>query len=138
MARWLPLLPEGGLRRLMGKWLGSLMPARTRETALLQALFEEVLYHRLTRADILSALWRTVDYYARDFKAQDLAGWDGKVLLVMADDDPGTPGPVRAALSALYPGARQHLFHGTGHVTSVLKEQEFQAAIDEFLVTVSR
>jgi pimeloyl-ACP methyl ester carboxylesterase len=133
MARWLPLLPEWALRRLMGKWLGSLMPAKMAETTLLIAMFEELLYHRLTKADILSTLWRTVDYYAQQFTPQDLAGWPGKVLLVMADDDPGTPEPVRAAMCALYPGARLHLFHGTGHVTSVLKEEEYQAMIEQFL-----
>jgi pimeloyl-ACP methyl ester carboxylesterase len=133
MVKWLPLLPEGILRWLMGKQLGSLMPAKTAETALLHAMFEEVLYHHITKADILSSFWRTVDYYALEYTPQDLAEWPGKVLLVMAGDDPGTPEPVRAALSALYPGARLHLFHGTGHVTSVLKEEEYQAVIGEFL-----
>jgi pimeloyl-ACP methyl ester carboxylesterase len=54
----------------------------------------------------------------------------------MADDDPGTPESVRDAMSALYPGARLHLFHGTGHSTSVLKEQEYQEAIEQFLEEV--
>jgi pimeloyl-ACP methyl ester carboxylesterase len=133
MVGWLPLLPEGILRWLMGKRLGSLMPTKTAETALLHALFEELLYHRLTKADILSSFWRTIDYCAQEYTPQDLAGWPGKVLLVMADDDPSTPEPVRAALSALYPGARLHLLHGTGHVTSVLKEEEYQAVIGRFL-----
>jgi pimeloyl-ACP methyl ester carboxylesterase len=78
-------------------------------------------------------LWRTVDYFGRQYTPQDLSGWPGKVLLVLADDDPGTPEPVRAALSALYPEARLHLFHGTGHVTSVLERDEYQAVIDTFL-----
>jgi pimeloyl-ACP methyl ester carboxylesterase len=133
MVRWLPLLPQGVLRRLMGKWLSPLMPAKTAETALLRAMFQELLYHRLTKADILSTLERTTDYFALKFTPQDLAGWLGQVLLVLADDDPGTPEPVRAALQALYPEAGLHLFHGTGHVTSVLKEAEYQAAIGEFL-----
>lgn len=133
MVRWLPLLPEGVLRWLMGKQLGSLMPAKTAETSLLHAMFAELLYHRLTKADILSSFWRTVDYCALVYTPQDLAGWPGQVLLVMADNDPGTPEPVRAALSALYPGATLHLFHGTGHVTSILNEEEYQAVIGRFL-----
>jgi len=130
---WLPLLPEGVLRWVMGKRLTSLMPVKTAETALLQAMFEEILYHRLTKADITSIIWRTFDYYAKEYTPQDLAGWHGKVLLVMADDDPSTPESVRAAMSALYPEAMLHLFHGTGHVTSVLKEEEYQAVIGRFL-----
>jgi len=133
MAGWMQLLPEGALRRLMGKRFSSLMPAKTAETSLFHAMFDELLYHRLTKADILSTLWRTVDYCAQEYSPQDLAGWSGKVLLVMTDDDPSTPEPVRAAMSALYPGARLHLFHGTGHSTSLLKEEEYQALIGEFL-----
>jgi pimeloyl-ACP methyl ester carboxylesterase len=133
LMRWLPLVPEGILRSLMGKRLGSLLPARTTETALLHAMFEELLYHHLTKSDILNTLWRTVDYCAQQYSPQDLVDWPGKVLLVLADDDPATPEPVRAALSALYPEARLHLFHGTGHATSVLKEKEYQAVIEVFL-----
>jgi pimeloyl-ACP methyl ester carboxylesterase len=133
IAGWLPFLPEGGLRWLMGRWLNPLMPAKKPETAFMHAMFEELLYHRLTKADILSIFWRTVDYFAQKYTPQDLADWPGKVLLVMADDDPSTPEPVRAAMSALYPGARMHLFHGTGHGTSVLEEEEYQAAIGRFL-----
>jgi pimeloyl-ACP methyl ester carboxylesterase len=136
MAGWMPLLPEGILRRVMGKRLRVLMPVKTAETSLFHAMFEELLYDRLTKADILSTIWRTVDYYAQQYTPQDLAGWPGKVLLVMADDDPSTPEPVRIAMSALYPGARLHLFHGTGHGTSVLKEEEYQAVIDQFLEEV--
>jgi len=136
MARWMPLLPEGMLRWFMGKRLGALLPARTPETSLFHAMFEELLYLRLTKVDLLSTVYRTVDYYSQEYTPQDLVGWLGKVLLVMADDDPGTPESVRIAMSALYPGARLHLFHGTGHSTSVLKEQEYQQAIEQFLEEV--
>jgi pimeloyl-ACP methyl ester carboxylesterase len=133
MARWMPLLPEGMLRWLMGRRLGALMPAKTPEVSLFHAMFKELLYLRLKKVDLLSTVYRTVDYYTHEFTPQDLVGWPGKVLLVMADDDPGTPDSVRHAMSTLYPGARLHLFHGTGHSTSVLKEQEYQEAIGQFL-----
>jgi pimeloyl-ACP methyl ester carboxylesterase len=133
MASWMPLLPEGMLRWLMGKRLGALMPARAPEMSLFHAMFQELLFRRLTKPNLLSTINRTVDYYAQEYTPQDLVGWPGKVLLVMADDDPGTPESVRNAMSALYPGANLHLFHGTGHSTSVLKEQEYQQAIDQFL-----
>jgi pimeloyl-ACP methyl ester carboxylesterase len=136
MARWMSLLPDGVLRWLMGKRLGALMPAKTPEVSLFHAIFKELLDHRLTKVDLLSTVYRTVDYYTREYTTQDLVGWPGKVLLVMADDDPGTPETVREAMSALYPGARLHLFHGTGHSTSVLKEQEYQEAIEQFLEEV--
>lgn len=130
---WLRLLPEGVLRWLMGKRLGSLMPVKTGEMALMHAMFNELLYHRLTKADVLSIFWRTIDYCALEFTPQDLADWPGKVLLVLADDDPSTPEAVRLELGDLYPQARLQLFHGTGHVTSILKQDEYQAVIGEFL-----
>ena len=122
----------------MGKWLGSLMPDKTAETSLLHAMFAELVYHRLTKADILSNFWRTIDYCDQVFTPHDLADWPGKVLLVMAEDDPSTPEAVRAGMNVLYPGARLHLFHGTGHATSVLDEEEYQAVIGRFLDEVSR
>jgi pimeloyl-ACP methyl ester carboxylesterase len=138
MVWWLPLLPGRALRWLMGKWLGSLMPDKTAETSLLHAMFAELVYHRLTKADILSNFWRTIDYCDQVFTPHDLADWPGKVLLVMAEDDPSTPEAVRAGMNVLYPGARLHLFHGTGHATSVLDEEEYQAVIGRFLDEVSR
>jgi pimeloyl-ACP methyl ester carboxylesterase len=40
---------------------------------------------------------------------------------------------VRTALQTLYPQARLHLFHGTGHTTAVSDQEEYQAVMDEFL-----
>jgi pimeloyl-ACP methyl ester carboxylesterase len=136
--RLMALLPLGLLRWVLGRQLSKLMPADTSSGpgALLMAMFQETLNYRLNKADILGIFWRTLDYYARTFTHQDLANWPGKVLLVLADDDPGTPEPVRAALQALYPSARMHLLHGGGHVTSVVNQEEYQAVIDEFLSKV--
>jgi pimeloyl-ACP methyl ester carboxylesterase len=89
--------------------------------------------YRLTKLDALTTLWRTVDYNARRFTPLDLASWPGKTLLVLADDDPSTPAPVRLAVAALYPGARVHLFHGTGHAAALLKQDEYLAVIEEFI-----
>ncbi|MBN2257922.1 MAG: alpha/beta hydrolase [Anaerolineaceae bacterium] len=133
MARWMKWLPEGILRWLMGRMLGKMMPPHDDRMVLMLGHFKELLYHRLTKVDMLGTVLRWGDYYARVFTPADLKGWPGRVLLVLADDDPGTPEAERAKLSALYPAARVHLFHGTGHVTSVLKEQEYQAVIDGFL-----
>jgi pimeloyl-ACP methyl ester carboxylesterase len=136
MARWMRLLPEGMLRWLMRRRLGTLMPAKSPETSIFHALFEELLYFRLKKVDLVSTVDRTVDYCSLGYTPEDLVGWPGRVLLVMSDDDPGTPESVRDAMRALYPTARLQLFHGTGHSTSVLKEQEYQEAIERFLEEV--
>jgi pimeloyl-ACP methyl ester carboxylesterase len=129
----LRVLPEGLLRWLLGKRMGALLPEKTDQVALMYALYRELLDLRLKKADFLGIFWRTVDYCALQFTPQDLAEWEGRVLLVLADDDPGTPEAVRLELSRLYPPARMHLFHGTGHASSVLNQEEYQAVIGAFL-----
>jgi pimeloyl-ACP methyl ester carboxylesterase len=133
LMRWFALLPEGALRWLMGKRLSGLLPEKTPETAVLYATFQEMLRFRLTKADLMALMWRTVDFTSREFTPSDLAGWPGRVSLVLADDDPSTPEDVRARLQALYPDAKMHLFHGGGHATSVARQNEYLAVIDEFL-----
>ena len=67
------------------------------------------------------------------FAPADLASWSGRVLLIFADDDPGTPEAVRARMEELYPGAQLHLFYGTKHSAPVIKREEFVAVVEAFL-----
>lgn len=55
------------------------------------------------------------------------------VLIVEADDDPLFPPRKRAALHALYPGARTHVFHGTGHAAAVLQPDAYADVIRRFV-----
>ena len=135
MWKKMSLLPTAVLRWIVGRALGKLKPADTASPAalFLLAMFHEALHHHLAKADLLAIMDRTLDFYARNFTAQDLAGWPGKILLVLADDDPASPEKVRTALQTLYPGARLHVFHGTGHITAVTNQTEYLAVMDEFL-----
>jgi pimeloyl-ACP methyl ester carboxylesterase len=139
MVKMFSLLPTGGLRWVLGRSLGKIMPADTSAPAmrLMLAMFREIMHYHLTKADFLGILDRTLDFYGRAFTPEDLAGWPGKVLLVLAEDDPASPERVRAALQQLYPQAELHLFQGTGHVTSVSNQVEYQAVIGEFLYNQS-
>jgi len=127
------ILPVGALRRLMNRGLSKLMPEKTTESALLFAIYRELLRFRLTKADVLGILSRTVDYERHRFTPEDLADWPGRILLMMTDNDRTTPESVRADFKRLYPQARVHLFKGTGHVTSWEKADEYRAVINEFL-----
>ncbi len=129
------LLPTGVLRGLLNRSLGKLMPADSSAPAvqLMLAMTREITNHRLTKTDLIAIMDRTFDFYLRPFAAEDLAGWPGKVLLVLAEDDPASPEKVRAAFKDLYPQAEWKLFRGSGHTTSVTNQTEYQAAMDEFL-----
>ncbi|MGB7537777.1 MAG: alpha/beta hydrolase [Anaerolineales bacterium] len=135
MMKALFLLPTGVLRWMLGRSLGKLMPADASSPSVLLMLaqFREIMNHHLTKADFLGIMDRTLDFYGQAFTAQDLAGWPGKVMLVLAEDDPASPERVRAAFRNLYPKAEWKLFHGTGHTTSVTNSGEYQAVMDEFL-----
>ena len=81
---------------------------------------------------------RTVDVGTNDrFTPEDLAQWKGRILLLMADDDPATPEPVRQAIMAMYPQVQVRLFSGSGHMTAALQQEEYFAAMDEFLGKVT-
>jgi pimeloyl-ACP methyl ester carboxylesterase len=133
--RWVRWLPSPALRTVFRLRLGRLFPkAGPPELALSRALFNEILDDRLSKAGILSMMRRVTDLAASyHFTPRDLDAWPGRVLLLMADDDPATPEPVRRALLALYPGAESCVFSGTGHATAVLKQEEYFAAMDRFL-----
>jgi pimeloyl-ACP methyl ester carboxylesterase len=115
------------------------MPADASSPAMLLmlAIYHEVMNDHLTKADFLAIIGRTLDFYGRAFTAQDLAGWPGKVLLVLAEDDPASPDRVRSALQVLYPQAALHLFRGTGHTAGVTNQEEYQAVMDKFLRAIS-
>jgi len=133
MLRWAKLLPSGILRWMLSLSLGRLMPEKTQDMALQFAIYAELLRVRLTKADILSILTRTVDYEAHRFTPDDLADWLGRILIMMTENDRTTPEEVREDFKRLYPQAHIHVFEGTGHVTSWEQADAYRAVINDFL-----
>ena len=133
--RWMRLLPATALRAYFRMRLGKLFPEEQHpELTLSKALLAEIVNYRLTKAQLISLMRRVVDLGVNyRFAPDDLRDWPGSILLLMADDDPATPEPVREAMAATYPQAQMRLFSGTGHATAILKQDEYFAAIDEFL-----
>ncbi len=131
--RWLRLLPMALLRAIVSKRLAGLLPEGP-AAAMLAAYVTEVLTYQTTKEGLLNGFRRGADFdLNRSFTPEDLVDWPGRILLVMADDDPSTPEPVRRAMQALYPQAEVHLFHGTGHAAPILKQEEYFSVIETFL-----
>lgn len=133
-ARWFPVLPMSMLRSVYRRSTSGLLPEEHPETVLADAQYDHIVDLVLTKRDLVGMYRRIADYdtnYA--FTPGDLAGWPGQVLLIFADDDPGTPETVRTHMQELYPGAQLHLFYGTKHAAPVVKRDEFVAVIEEFL-----
>ncbi len=132
--RWLPLLPMKLLRLLFERSMSGLLPEDGPDTRLHRAFFKDVIRHQLTKDRLISSYRRIADFDSNYvFTENDLSEWDGAVLLVMADDDPGTPEPVRNVLKTLYPLARVKMFSGTGHAAPLLKSDEYHATIEAFV-----
>lgn len=133
--RWLPKLPMFLLRHQYRKVMMGLVPKRP-ETALTRAHLEEIIALHLTKDWMVNGYRRVADYDQNHrFLPSDLEGWPGRILLLMADNDPATPEPVRERMKALYPNAEVRLFEGSGHITGVLKREEYLKAMEEFLET---
>jgi len=122
-------MPAGLVRALLRRRLGGVLRDAD---PFYRACFAEGL-GRLGKRDLAARLRAGAGFAARRFAANDLDGWRGRVLIIEADDDPMIAAPSREALRALYPGAARHLFRGTGHATSILRPEEYNAVVAGFL-----
>lgn len=130
--RWFRFLPLFLLRAQYRKVMLGLMPD-VPELALTRAYLEELIALEVTKKSLLAGYRRVVDFDGQRFAPADLDGWPGRILLLMAEDDPATPEPIRREMQSLYPRAEVALFSGSGHVTGVLLRDEYLAAMDSFL-----
>jgi pimeloyl-ACP methyl ester carboxylesterase len=120
-------------RMLRQRMTGILPPRPTPELALVAAQIHETVDTKLTRQAALNTFSRMMDFDQHPFTPADLAGWQGKTLIMLAEDDPTTPPAMRTTLVGLYPGATLHLFKGSGHATSILETDEYIRVMDDFL-----
>jgi pimeloyl-ACP methyl ester carboxylesterase len=132
----LKLMPFGVLRSLMNRSFsrlvreGELKP----EQKLMMAQLKEIMHTRVGRKDILAALLRLIDqtdHYS--FEPEDLADWQGQMLILMGSEDPSTTPDKREALAKLYPRAEHVVFDGADHSVSVTHREQYYQALDEFL-----
>jgi pimeloyl-ACP methyl ester carboxylesterase len=128
----LTVLPLRWLRRLFT--LGN--QRATQEITIGQdfwrAYFENLLTS-MTRTDYLNRIQVCIDFYRNyTFSSDDLRTWRGKMLIIESDDDAYVSAQQRAALRALYPKARVHTFHSTGHAAWANQFEAFFSVIAQF------
>ncbi len=132
--RVLPWFPFGLLRWAMKVKLRRLLAGLPGEKQFWDEYFDETL-PLFGREDVLAAYSRVLEW-DRDwrFAPGDLNAWPGKTLILESDNDPMAPPAERARLHALYPAARTHTFHDTGHISGLAKPQEYVSVVREFLL----
>jgi pimeloyl-ACP methyl ester carboxylesterase len=124
-------------KMLRDRMIGILPSKPSPELLLVAAQVRETVDTRLTRQAALNTFYRMMDFDNQAFSPADLAGWPGKTMIMLASDDPTTPESLRKALLDLYPGARLHLFKGSGHATSILESSEYIQVLESFLAETS-
>ena len=127
------LFPLFLIRFLFKRETTKLLDAEHAEYEFWQAYLQEEIL-RLNKKAIMNILKRGIDFdqhYA--FKSEDLKDWPGNILIIEAADDPLARQDSSKTLKALYPRAKVHSFHGTGHAASILKPEEYRSAITNFL-----
>jgi pimeloyl-ACP methyl ester carboxylesterase len=115
-------------------FLSTLRAAKHPEFEFWQAYLNEALAsNRLKEVPIHQN--RTLLELARQpqFTAEDLKAWRGGILIIDSDDDPAITAKYRELLRNTYPQAQKHTFHGAGHVSAIVKREEFISIIRYFL-----
>jgi pimeloyl-ACP methyl ester carboxylesterase len=119
-------------KMLRDRMIGVLPSHPSPELLLVSAQIHETVDTKLTRQAALSTFLRMMDFDLQVYTPSDLAGWQGKTLIMLAEDDPTTPESLRKSLIELYPGAQLHLFKGSGHTTAILESQEYIRVMEGF------
>jgi len=136
LMRWLRIMPTFLLRALINRSFARLVSDKTGDPDLtmLWALVKEVVFYRVEREDMLAALQRLVDQTENyTFSPDDLKDWPGSILVMFGSEDPATPQEKRQEMRVLYPQAEVKVFEGGEHGIALSHQQEYFAAIDEFL-----
>jgi pimeloyl-ACP methyl ester carboxylesterase len=131
--RLLPLFPMWLLRALSKLEIKKQLKPFPEAASFYVPYFKERLVN-LKRPDIKAMTERVTDLYANyKFKPEDFVGWQGRILIVDANEDRMVPTESQEFLRELYPAARIHTFEGTGHVSTIVKREEFLEVVNGFL-----
>ena len=129
----LRLLPMGVLRALLRAVTRKSLKDAPAQIPFWEAYSEEMI-QQVTKSDLISRYQIAVDFDASArFTPDDLSDWPGRILILEGDNDPIAEAPAREALKQFHPQARVHTFHGSGHVASIAKVDEYLSVVGQFL-----
>ena len=126
-------MPFRLLQWLMQASVYAFFPRPTSTHAFWRAHFREVI-RRQTKTALTNRFALMEDFHSQShFHVDDLATWSGKLLLMEMLRDPLTTPDEQAALRALYPNARLHVFAESAHYDSVEQPDGQIRVIKEFM-----
>lgn len=132
------LVPMFMVKNMLRTQMTGRLPANpSPELLLIAAQIHETLDTRLTRQTAINTYLRMVDFDQQYFTFTDLESWEGKTLIILAEDDPTTTEELRNELLALYPRASLHLLKGNIQSTALLETGEYIRVMEGFFEGVT-
>ena len=138
-----PLIPQSLFvpilkLRLHKMLLSTLQAANHPEVEFWRAYLNEAIASNLLKEVFVHQNQCLLDLaHQPQFTANDLNGWEGKILVIESEDDPAIPARERLRLKNIYPMAQVHTFRDAGHASSILKREELVSIIRSFLLNNS-
>ena len=128
-------VPFALLRWVMMRSAAAFFPRQTAEHAFWRAHFRDVI--RCQSFESLYSRFSLMEDFHRGchFQPDDLTCWAGNMLLMQMRRDHLSSPAEQAAMRALYPGARIHVFSDTAHYDSVERPEEQIKVIQDFMVS---
>jgi pimeloyl-ACP methyl ester carboxylesterase len=131
--RLLRLVPMFMVKTMLRTQMTGRLPANpSPELLLIAAQIHETLDTRLTRQAAINTYLRMVDFDQQNFTFTDLDNWQGKTMIILAEDDPTTTEELRNELLALYPGASLHMLKGSVQTMALLETGEYIKVMEGF------
>lgn len=131
----LEMTPGVLARRMMPARMLQIMDVLPEQRDFWQAYLNELFHERLSKEEVLSTYRCMIDFAGYQLSSDDLADWDGEVLLIQASDDKTFDAAERDEIANLYPHARRHVFESAGHSPSMTQREAYLALINEFLAS---
>jgi pimeloyl-ACP methyl ester carboxylesterase len=130
----LPFLPIWLFRFMYKKQIIKLADTMEfEEKKFLNAYLNERIFY-ITKENQISLYKCMVDFGQNyTFSTDDLVNWSGKILILESDNDQIFHQSERDAVRKLYPQAYVHTFKGSGHLTMIVKREEFISVVRNFL-----
>jgi len=100
-----------------------------------QAYFDELYSTRFRKRDLLSRARISADYHSGSkFRAGDLSGWQGEMLIIESSEDEIISEGDRGALKGMYPHSYVQILWGYDHLAPLLAADELSSSITKFLL----
>jgi pimeloyl-ACP methyl ester carboxylesterase len=102
--------------------------------AFYRAYLNELYTYRVDKQALLST-YRSLLDFADNWKLSpdDLAAWQGDMLILESDDDATFDESMRSRVRRLYPFAQTHIFHGAGHSPGTTQRDKYFEVVKTFL-----